>query len=36
MPTFDLPVPDIAPWRAGNTGVEGVWHFDSGASGRPC
>ncbi len=20
-----LPVPDIAPWRAGNTGVEGVW-----------
>ncbi|MBS0595737.1 MAG: succinylglutamate desuccinylase/aspartoacylase family protein, partial [Proteobacteria bacterium] len=34
MPTFDLPVPDIAPWRAGNTGVEGVWHFDSGASGE--
>ena len=35
MPTFELPVPDISAWRAGNTGVEGVWHFDSGASGEP-
>ena len=31
---FDLPRPDIAPWRAGNTGVEGVWQFDSGQPGR--
>ena len=31
---FALPVPDISAWRAGNTGVEGVWHFDSGKPGR--
>ncbi|MFT4194995.1 succinylglutamate desuccinylase/aspartoacylase family protein [Ottowia sp.] len=31
---FALPRPDIAAWRAGNTGVEGVWHFDSGQPGR--
>ena len=31
---FDLPAPDISPWRAGNTGTEGVWHFDSGKPGR--
>ncbi|HNK52978.1 MAG TPA: succinylglutamate desuccinylase/aspartoacylase family protein [Ottowia sp.] len=31
---FELPLPDLAPWRAGNTGVEGVWHFDSGQPGR--
>ncbi|MDB5896119.1 MAG: succinylglutamate desuccinylase [Rhodoferax sp.] len=31
---FDLPAPDIAAWRSGNTGVEGVWHFDSGQPGR--
>jgi hypothetical protein len=31
---FDLPKPDIAAWREGNTGVEGVWQFDSGRSGR--
>lgn len=31
--TFDLPQPDIAAWRSGNTGVEGVWQFDSGQSG---
>ena len=31
---FELPAPDIGPWRAGNTGVEGVWHFDSGKPGR--
>ncbi|MCW5262045.1 succinylglutamate desuccinylase [Verminephrobacter eiseniae] len=33
-PTFALPVPDLAAWRAGNTGTEGVWHFDSGQPGR--
>jgi predicted deacylase len=32
--SFSLTVPDIAPWRAGNTGVEGVWTFDSGKPGR--
>ena len=31
---FDLPAPDIAAWRAGNTGTEGVWRFDSGRPGR--
>jgi len=31
---FDLPAPDIAAWRTGNTGTEGVWHFDSGLPGR--
>lgn len=31
---FDLPAPDIAAWRAGNTGTEGVWRFDSGQPGR--
>jgi len=34
MHAFDLPKPDISSERAGNTGVEGVWHFDSGAAGR--
>lgn len=33
-PVFQLAVPDLAAWRAGNTGVEGVWHFDSGRAGR--
>jgi hypothetical protein len=23
-----------AAWRSGNTGIEGVWHFDSGEPGR--
>lgn len=32
--TFDLPCPDISMWRQGNTGTEGVWHFDSGQPGR--
>lgn len=32
--TFDLPAPDIAAWRAGNTGTAGVWRFDSGRPGR--
>lgn len=31
---FTLPCPDITHWRAGNTGTEGVWHFDSGKPGR--
>lgn len=31
---FELPPPDISAWRAGNTGVEGVWRFDSGRPGR--
>ncbi len=33
-PAFDLPVPDLAPWRAGNTGVPGVWQWGSGQPGR--
>ncbi len=32
--TFALPAPDLGTWRAGNTGTEGVWHFDSGVPGR--
>jgi hypothetical protein len=31
---FSLPSPDITAWRAGNTGTEGVWRFDSGLPGR--
>lgn len=31
---FALPKPDITAWRAGNSGTEGVWQFDSGQSGR--
>jgi predicted deacylase len=31
---FDLPCPDLSVWRQGNTGTEGVWHFDSGMPGR--
>jgi succinylglutamate desuccinylase len=31
---FELPRPDISAWRAGNTGTEGVWRFDSGVPGR--
>ena len=31
---FELPLPGIAAWRAGNTGAEGVWHWDSGQPGR--
>ncbi|QIL82968.1 succinylglutamate desuccinylase [Diaphorobacter sp. HDW4A] len=31
---FELPAPDISAIRAGNTGTEGVWHFDSGKPGR--
>ncbi len=29
-----LAAPDISAWRAGNTGIEGVWQFDSGQRGR--
>lgn len=32
--TFTLPRPDLGAWRAGNTGTEGVWRFDSGLPGR--
>ncbi len=32
--TFELPRPDISAWRAGNTGVEGVWQFDAARPGR--
>jgi predicted deacylase len=32
--SYSLVVPDISAWRAGNTGVEGVWIFDSGQPGR--
>lgn len=31
---FDLPLPDLTRWRAGNCGTEGVWQFDSGRPGR--
>lgn len=31
---FELPAPDLSAWRAGNTGTEGVWRFDSGMPGR--
>lgn len=31
---FALAVPDLRALRAGNTGIEGVWHFDSGRPGR--
>jgi predicted deacylase len=31
---FLLPYPDLSVERAGNTGVDGVWHFDSGVPGR--
>ncbi len=33
LPPFELPKPDLARWREGNTGTEGVWRFDSGAPG---
>jgi predicted deacylase len=31
---FLLAKPDLGQWRDGNTGVEGVWQFDSGWPGR--
>ena len=33
-PRFELPRPDLAHWRVGNTGVEGVWRFEGAAPGR--
>jgi len=33
MTDFLLPLPDLTPWRAGNSASEGVWQFDSGRSG---
>jgi succinylglutamate desuccinylase len=30
---FELPCPDLNVERAGNTGTEGIWHFDSGLPG---
>ena len=32
--SFELAAPDIAAWRGGNTGVEGVWRFASATPGR--
>lgn len=34
LPPFELPKPDLGPWRAGNTGTEGVWRFEAAARGR--
>lgn len=31
---YRLEKPEFGAWREGNTGVEGVWHFDSGLPGR--
>jgi predicted deacylase len=31
---FELAPPDLTRWRIGNTGVEGVWRFESGHTGR--
>lgn len=33
-PVFELPRPDLGRWRAGNTGCEGVWRFESPVAGR--
>ena len=30
---INLAAPDLGSWRAGNTGIEGVWQFDSPAPG---
>lgn len=32
-PPFELPVPALGLWRQGNTGVEGVWAFESNTPG---
>jgi Succinylglutamate desuccinylase / Aspartoacylase family len=34
LPAWELTPPDLARWRSGNTGVEGVWRFESGMAGR--
>ncbi len=31
---FELRRPDLSHWRVGNTGIEGVWRFESAAPGR--
>jgi predicted deacylase len=31
---FELACPDLNVERVGNTGTEGIWHFDSGVPGR--
>ena len=31
---FELQAPDLSRWRAGNTGLEGVWRFESSQPGR--
>ena len=31
--TFSLKKPELGAWRAGNTGTEGVWRFESGVEG---
>lgn len=31
---YRLEKPELGAWRNGNTGVEGVWHFDSSLPGR--
>jgi predicted deacylase len=31
---FALPKPELAAWRSGNTGVEGVWQFAADVPGR--
>lgn len=35
LPRFDVDIaaPELGPWRAGNTGVEGFWHFTATAPG---
>jgi N-formylglutamate amidohydrolase/predicted deacylase len=33
VPPVELSPPDLTRWRAGNSGTEGVWVFDSGVSG---
>jgi hypothetical protein len=33
-PDFAIAAPDLSRWRGGNTGIEGVWQFDSGRPGR--
>lgn len=33
MTEFLLPAPDLSPWRAGNTRVEGVWRFEGARPG---
>ena len=32
-PAFRLAPPDLAPWRKGNTGTEGVWQFQASEPG---